>query len=44
MPRFVKMQEKYNKNKVRNVISITLISLFVLDLIARIWLGSNYRS
>lgn len=39
----VKAQEKIRDSKVHNVIFIIILTLFVIDLICRIWLGSNCK-
>lgn len=43
-PGIVKIQNKFRDSKIHNVGFIIITSLFVIDLIARIWLGSNLKS
>lgn len=40
-PAVKKQQEKYRDSKVHNVCFIVIMVLFMIDLISRIWLGSN---
>ncbi len=42
-PAIKKLQEKIRDSKVHNVIFIIISSLFFIDLVARIWLGSNMK-
>jgi uncharacterized membrane protein len=40
-PFIIKMQEKIHDSKMHNVCFIIIVILFLVDLISRIWLGSN---
>ena len=39
----LKFQDKYRGNKIHNICFIVITALFVIDLISRIWLGSNFK-
>ena len=41
LPRFQYYQDKLNNNIVRNIISTSIIILFIIDVLLRIKLGSN---
>ncbi len=40
-PAIIKLQNKFRGSKIRNITFIIITALFVIDLISRIWLGSN---
>ena len=40
-PLIIKLQNKIRDSKIHNIVFIVITILFVVDLIARIWLGSN---
>ncbi len=41
-PAVKKLQEKYRDSKIHNICFLVIASLFLIDLVSRIWLGSNY--
>lgn len=41
-PAVIKIQVKYRRSKVHNICFVVIMALFLLDLISRIWLGSNF--
>ena len=43
-PAIIRLQDKYRDSKVHNICFIIITALFILDLICRIWLGSNIKS
>ncbi len=42
-PSVVKLQEKYRDAKLHNLMFILILVLFAIDLICRIWYGSNFK-
>ncbi|MCR5339544.1 MAG: putative ABC transporter permease [Lachnospiraceae bacterium] len=42
-PAVVKLQEKYRESKVYSICFIVITGLFLLDLVCRIWMGSNFK-
>ena len=42
-PGLKKLQNKFRDSKPHNIGFIIITALFMIDLIARIWLGSNYK-
>lgn len=40
-PAVIKLQKKYRESRVHNICFIVITILFAIDLISRIWLGSN---
>lgn len=40
-PKIIEYQEKYNPNLIRNIISIIIFSLFIIDVLLRFKYGSN---
>ena len=40
-PGIIKLQKKFRDSKIHNICFLTITVLFVIDLISRIWLGSN---
>jgi hypothetical protein len=42
-PGLKKLQNKFRDSKPHNIGFIIITALFMIDLLARIWLGSNYK-
>ena len=42
-PAIIKLQKKFQDNKVHNICFVVITLLFLVDLISRIWLGSNFK-
>ena len=43
-PAVIKCQDKYRNNRIHNILFILILILFSVDLICRIWCGSNFKS
>ena len=42
-PAIIKLQEKFKTSKTHNICFSLIIILFLIDLVSRIWLGSNFK-
>lgn len=42
-PAVIKLQRRFQNNKLHNICFLLLAALFFIDLISRIWLGSNFK-
>jgi hypothetical protein len=42
-PAIIRLQDKYRDSKAHNICFLVITALFIIDLICRIWLGSNLK-
>ena len=43
-PAIIRLQKRFQYSKVHNICFVVLTALFLIDLISRIWLGSNFKA